>query len=117
MPRTSGLAGRLNGQRDAIDANNVIRAFSAEHVTRLTGLSKGQLRYWDRTGFFRPRFAFEDRSKAFSRIYSFRDLVGLRTLALLRKEHKVSLQHLRKVAEKLSHLKESLWSETVLYVF
>ena len=97
--------------------DNVIRAFSADHVVRLTGLSKGQLRYWDKTGFFRPRYAYEDRRAPYSRIYSFRDVVGLKTLAILRKEHGISLQHLRTVAHRLSHLKDSLWAETKLYVF
>jgi DNA-binding transcriptional MerR regulator len=96
--------------------DNVIRAFSVDHVIRLTGLSKGQLVYWDRTDFFRPQYAFENRRSPYSRIYSFRDVVGLRTLAILRKKHGVSLQHLREVAAKLSHLKEALWAKTTLYV-
>jgi DNA-binding transcriptional MerR regulator len=98
------------------EASNVIQAFSADQAVRLTSLSKGQLRYWDQTGFFRPRHASENRRVPFSRIYSFRDVVGLKTLAMLRKEHGVSLQHLRRVAEKLSHLSDSIWTETTLYV-
>jgi hypothetical protein len=34
----------------------------------------------------------------------------------LRKDHGVSLQHLRLVAEELGHLNEDLWSQTTLYV-
>jgi uncharacterized protein (DUF433 family) len=93
-----------------------ICAFSAEQVIRLTGLSKSQLRYWDRTEFFRPRFAFEDRRSPFSRIYSFRDVVGLRTLGILRNQHNVPLQYLRKVAGELEKYAENPWSEIVLYV-
>ena len=63
----------------------VIRAFSAENVSRLTGLSMSQLIDWDRIGFFRPEHASENRREAYSRIYSFQDVVGLRTLAVLRK--------------------------------
>jgi len=95
---------------------NVIRAFSEEHVERMTGLSKGQLRYWDRTGFFSPEYADDDRWRPYSRIYSFRNVVGLRTLGILRRVHKVPLQHLRQVAEKLSHLRDNLWTRAVLYV-
>jgi uncharacterized protein (DUF433 family) len=95
---------------------SVVRAFSADHAVRLTGLSMRQLRYWDDTGFFRPRYAYEDRRSPYSRVYSFRDIVGLRTLSVLRRHHNVPLQHLRKVAEDLSHLGEDLWSETKLYV-
>ncbi len=98
------------------DASNVISAFSEYHVGRLTGLSTTQLRYWDKTGFFSPRYGYEDRRSPYSRVYSFRDVVGLRTLAILRKEHRVSLQHLRQVADRLSHLRDDLWAETTLYV-
>ena len=93
---------------------NVIRAFSEEHVMRLTGLSQSQLRYWDKTEFFAP--SYSKQRGPYGRVYSFHDVVGLRALAVLRKEHKVSLQHLRKVAERLSHLGDALWAETTLYV-
>lgn len=98
------------------DLDNVITAFSAEQVQRLTGLSRARLAYWDRTGFFAPSYADENRRSPYSRIYSFRDVVGLRTLYRLTEESHVSLQHLRKVAEKLSHLSNDLWSSQVLYV-
>jgi len=94
----------------------IIAAFSEEQVERLTGLTKTQLRYWDSTGFFAPKFAEEDRRQAYSRLYSFKDVVALRTISVLRNQHDVPLQHLRKVAEKLSHLKDDLWIKTKLYV-
>ena len=94
----------------------VIAGFSEEQVERLTGLTKAQLRYWDRTDFFKPSFGFENRRVAFSRIYSFKDIVALRTLSVLRNQHSVSLQHLRQVVQKLRHLEDRLWTETVLYV-
>ncbi|HVC53713.1 MAG TPA: DUF433 domain-containing protein [Stellaceae bacterium] len=96
--------------------SSVVTAFSAEQVERLTGLTKARLIYWDRTGFFAPSYADPDRRSSYSRIYSFRDVVGLRTLWQLTEEFHVSLQHLRKVAEKLSHLANDLWSTQVLYV-
>jgi uncharacterized protein (DUF433 family) len=98
------------------EIGNVITAFSEANVERLTGLTSAQLRYWDKTGFFAPSYAEEDRRTQFSRIYSFKDLVGLRTLGLLRRQHNVSLQHLRQVAEKLSHLRDDHWTKTTLYV-
>jgi DNA-binding transcriptional MerR regulator len=81
---------------------------------RLTGLSKSQLRYWDKTGFFAP--SYSKRRGVYGRVYTFRDVVGLRTLSVLRNEHKVSLQHLRQVAESLSRLRDAVWSATTLYV-
>jgi DNA-binding transcriptional MerR regulator len=96
---------------------NIVAAFSEEQVERLTGLTKAQLRYWDSTGFFAPKFVDENRRRVYSRLYSFKDVVALRTLGILRNEHHVPLQHLRKVALKLSYLADSLWTKTKLYVW
>lgn len=90
---------------------SVLEAFGEEHVERLTGLTRRQLRYWDKTGFFKPSYEVSG-----VRVYTFRDLVALRTLGLLRREHGVSLQHLREVAERLSHLHPDLWRQKTLYV-
>ncbi len=67
-----------------------IAYFGEDQVAELTGLSKRQLRYWDKTDFFSPEYLVDDR-----RVYSFRDLVGLRAIAPIRT--RVPLQELRKV--------------------
>jgi len=87
-----------------------ILAFTADHVCRLTGLSAHQLRYWDATDFFSPELLDEYRRRTFGRIYSFRDLVGLRTIAVLRKSHRIPLQELRRVGEWLLRHHETPWS-------
>jgi uncharacterized protein (DUF433 family) len=94
----------------------VRQVFSDEHVARLTGLSKWQLRSWDRLGFFAPRFAYEDRFVPYSRIYSFKDVVGLRTIAVLLKDYRVSFQELQRVAKELVKRGYSHWAELKLYV-
>jgi uncharacterized protein (DUF433 family) len=96
--------------------NTLIAAFSEEHVVRLTGLTHGQLRSWDRAGFFQPRYAYEDRHVPYSRVYSFQDVVGLRTIAVLMKEYKISLQKLRKVAGELIKRGYDHWADVKLYV-
>jgi uncharacterized protein (DUF433 family) len=85
-------------------------------VIRLTGLSLGQLRSWDRRGFFKPDLAYEGRHQPYSRIYSFKDVVGLRTIAVLRKTYHVSLQQLRNVAGELTKRGFGQWAEIRLYV-
>lgn len=100
----------------ALDIANVIAAFSEEQVERMTGLSKARLRYWAKTDFFKPSFIEDDLRLPYSRFYSFKDVVGLRTLEILRVKNDVPLQHLRKVAAKLSHLKDGLWTSTTLFV-
>ncbi len=99
-----------------LDVSNVIAAFSEEQIERIVGLSKGRLRYWAKTDFFRPTFVGDNPRAPFSRFYSFRDMVALRTLELLRVQNSVTLQHLRRVADKLSHLKSDLWTKTTLFV-
>lgn len=98
------------------DSNGVVSAFGEDHVEHLTGVTKGQLRYWDRTGFFSPRLADEDRRRPNSRIYSFRDVVCLKILNTIQNEIRVTLPHLREVKEKLAHLGDDMWAKTTLYV-
>src|SRR4029077_18364450 len=81
-----------------------------------TGLTKWQLRRWDRIGFFAPQYAYEDRHVPYSRIYSFKDVVGLRTIAVLMKQHDVSLQELRKTATELVRRGYEHWADLRLYV-
>jgi uncharacterized protein (DUF433 family) len=95
---------------------SVLQAFTEEHVIRLTGLSRTQLRAWDRVGFFKPHFGYEDRHQPYSRIYSFQDVVGLRTIAVLRQRYRISLQQLRKVADELTARGYGHWAEIKLYV-
>lgn len=87
-----------------------LAAFTADHVCRLTGLSSRQLRYWDQTEFFSPTLLDEYRRRAFGRIYSFRDVVGLRTIAILRKQHRIPLQELRRVGSWLKERHDAPWS-------
>ncbi|MDF1747584.1 MAG: DUF433 domain-containing protein [Alphaproteobacteria bacterium] len=95
---------------------NIISAYTEDQASKLTGLTVHQLRHWDRTGFFTPSFAAENRRTAFSRIYSFRDLLSLQVLKALRVDMGCTLQHLREVNESLSHLGDDRWSKTTLYV-
>jgi uncharacterized protein (DUF433 family) len=96
--------------------DNIISAFSEEDVERLTGITGWQLRYWDRTRFFVPSLADENRRQAYSRVYTFRDVVCLKIINTIRNESRVPLQHLREVKEKLQHLAEDMWAKTTLYI-
>jgi uncharacterized protein (DUF433 family) len=80
--------------------------FTAEHVVRLTGLSKRQLSYWDRTKFFSPGYSMP--GPWYGRVYTFRDLVGLRVISVLR--HRLPLQELRRVGKWLGARFDSPWS-------
>jgi uncharacterized protein (DUF433 family) len=94
----------------------IIAAFTEEQVERLTGLGVSRLRYWDRTKFFVPSYADANRRSAYSRIYSFKDVAALRTISVLRRQHNVPLQYLRKVGAELCHLADDGWIRFSLYV-
>ncbi len=95
----------------------ILAAFSEDQIERLTGISKRQLRYWDRTDFFKPQFAEENRRVAFSRVYSFADVISLRVLNVLRNQFNIPLQHLRQVAKDLPQMSEAKWGSTELFIF
>jgi DNA-binding transcriptional MerR regulator len=94
---------------------NTILAFRLDQVQRLTGLSRRQIRYWDDTNFYNPSYHSE-KGRPFGRVYSFRDLVGLRTIALLMKEHGFRLQQLRPVAAWLASHPSETWSSLRFYI-
>lgn len=98
--------------------SNVLAAFSVEHAARVTGLSMSRLTRWDKEGFFSPEHADEnDRGNPYSRVYSFVDLVGLRTLAILTNEYRISLGELRKTYPELKKRVKRPWSDTQLAVW
>lgn len=97
-------------------SESIVRGFGEEHVSRLTGLPVGQLRAWDRRGLFSPHFAYEDRRTPYSRVYSFRDVVGLRTIAVLRQRHRVTLAGLERTARALQAKGYRHWADVTLSV-
>ena len=98
------------------EADTVIQALSVDHVVRLTGLTQTQLRYWDKIGFFQPALAVDNRRLPYSRVYSFKDVVGLRVISVLLHQHHVSLHHLKEVAAKLAQYSPDAWANIRLYV-
>ena len=99
------------------DTNAIITAFTAEQVVRLTGLTMGQLAYWDKTGFFASQYGTRTHHTPYSHIYSFKDVVGLKTLRDLRGKYGVSLPHLRDVAAKLRSYSTTPWADIKLWVW
>jgi DNA-binding transcriptional MerR regulator len=91
------------------------KVYTDEQAARLARISLTQIRYWDGTKFFEPSIGYEDRRVAYSRLYTFDDVVALRVLGELRNKHDVSLQHLRKVRDKYQ-LEQSAWAEEEIFV-
>lgn len=95
--------------------DNIIALFTVDQAARLTGVSRRQLGSWDRDGFFSPAVSYNDGG-AFTRLYSFRDLLSLKVLNQLRNDTRVSMEHLREVKTDLSHLGEDMWIRSTLYL-
>lgn len=99
------------------NADNLLMAFSVDHAARVTGLSKSRLTRWDSRGFFSPENMDEaDRGNPYARVYTFNDLVGLRTLAVLTDSYHVPLKELEKAAPELAKRATRPWSELALAV-
>src|SRR5205814_1962718 len=67
------------------------------------------------SGVLSPHYGDGASGRPYGRVYSFRDLVGLRTLAQLR-EHGVPLQELRRVGQWLAERYAEPWSSLRFYV-
>jgi len=89
--------------------------FSAEQVCHLARISETQLRYWHQTKVFRPR-RLADPLGPFRQAYSFRDIVGLRTISILRNDHNVALKDIREIEKRLKETPNADWSNVTFYI-
>lgn len=94
----------------------IIATFTEEQVSRLTGISLRQLRYWASDAFYVPSLNTNDTGIYGLRLYSFRDLVCLKVINAIRNDAKISLKELRATKERLAHLGEDMWAKTTLYI-
>ena len=92
-----------------------ILGFSVDQVSALTGLTHRQLQYWDATGFFRPEYSVLEGGPS-AKVYSFRDLVGLSTIGILLREHKIPTRWLREASKYLHRNREAPWSSLAIFV-
>jgi uncharacterized protein (DUF433 family) len=114
--KTPYRKGRDGAKGRAMPGMSVVSAFSAEHVSRVTGLTLRQLAFWDRCGFFKPSLMEPAKAGRSPRIYSFIDVVGLRVIAVLRNQHGVPLQQLKRAAEKLALHSKTPWASLKLTI-
>lgn len=97
--------------------SKIIGAFSEEQVGQLTGLSRAQLRAWNRRNFIRPEFKVGDEPRRpFTYIYSFKDLLKLRVLNQLRNIYNVPMRELERVERELSDMGDDKWTSQRLWV-
>lgn len=89
--------------------------FSLKTASELTGLTEDRIRYWIQTGVLQPSMHYEPTSRTHGHLFSFQDLVALRTLRNLRDKHKFSLQNLRRIGSWLSEHYGQPWSTLRFY--
>jgi DNA-binding transcriptional MerR regulator len=89
-----------------------LEGFTAAQACELTSCTPHQLRYWDKVGLVKPSIQTTDGRPGRRRIYSFRDLVGLRVVKSLL-DNGLSIQrvrrawdYLRRTGDMDSHLAE-----------
>jgi uncharacterized protein (DUF433 family) len=80
--------------------------FGVDAVAGLTGLSKPLLRRWARDGFYVPERGLQVGEP----LFSFRDVVSLRVLAILRQDHGFSRQELRRVGKRFREEHDHAWA-------
>jgi uncharacterized protein (DUF433 family) len=90
-------------------------AFAADTAAAMTGLSVDQLQRWDRIGLFTPWRGDSNRRRPHSRIYSYDDVIALRTIARLRQTG-VSFAQLKPVIPLLAPETNPEWPVEHFYV-
>lgn len=75
--------------------------YNSNTTMMVTGITKGQLQYWDKQGIVKPSMGASGRGS--QRLYTFKDLVQLRAAKSLR-DRGLSLQRLRKALANLRKL-------------
>ncbi len=94
----------------------VARAFTKGQAARLAGATERQVSYWANTGVLEPSILHDRSGRPHVYLYSFEDVVGLRTLSILRNKHRFSLQGLRKAGALLEGCSGRPWSELRFWV-
>jgi DNA-binding transcriptional MerR regulator len=77
--------------------------YTIAQTARIVGVTRRQLEYWAETGLIAPSVVKPGGKR---KLYSFFDLVELRTLGRLRAEGDVTLQRMRKVIAELEKVRD-----------
>lgn len=84
--------------------------FTGETAAKLARISRRRCYDWIKSGLFRPAYDPADN------LFTFRDVVSLRTLAVLRDRYHVDCEELRTVGAFLEQHRDSPWSTSRFWV-
>ena len=91
------------------------RYFTADQAAEIALLSKRQISEWHKRGFFIPDLSFQDNYPQ-NRIYSFKNVVGLKIIFKLKAEFKVHFEELKKASGWLRERELNYWADQSIYV-
>lgn len=94
----------------------VFKAYTTKQAAKVVKVSPRRIAYWARQGVLVPSVLSVPGAPIAHSLYSFADLVGLRTLGILRDRYGLSLQSLRQAAEFLRQHSDQPWSELRFWV-
>lgn len=94
----------------------IFRAYTTEQAATVAHVSPRRVSYWASSGVLIPGVVYDPDASPRRALYSFADVVGLRTLGILRDRYGLSLQSLRQAADFLRSHAERPWSELRLWV-
>lgn len=124
----SGIIGLDENQQDAykcshrvdvLGAGNemaIYSAYTTEQAAKVARVSPRRVSYWASSGVLVPSVLYDSDAIPRRALYSFADVVGLRTLGILRDRHGLSLQRLRQAADFLRSHADRPWSDLRLWV-
>lgn len=92
---TEDLGGTRRDVRWHTKGRGALEGYTAAQACQLTSCTPHQLRYWDKVGLVKPSIQTTDGRPGRRRIYSFRDLVGLRVVKSLL-DNGLSIQRVRR---------------------
>jgi uncharacterized protein (DUF433 family) len=94
----------------------LVANFTLEQAARIARISPRRATYWAARNVLVPSVAYDPSRSPHVYIYDFVDVVGLRTLGMLRDRYDLSLQSLRKAHEYLRAHAERPWSQLRFWV-
>lgn len=93
------------------------RFYSLDIATQIGRISRGQATRWAKNGTFVPSILYWTKSRPYSYLYSFSDLVALRVISMLRSEYDVPLPKAFAAAHHIRATPNIPWSKMRFWVW
>lgn len=92
------------------------RYYNIELATKIGGISHRQALAWAKNGVLVPSRVYMTDHRPFTLLYSFRDLVALRVISILREHYGLSLQEATVASDYIREFPDAPWNELPLWL-